>query len=82
MYEWDGVGEIDGTYGTMSTNGMNGAASVPRIVDTDGPAKRREEVVEGKPQSEKVGSSTGHIEEVCAPTTFIYLQNLTSTGTQ
>jgi hypothetical protein len=81
VHEQDGVGEVDGTNGTMSTNGMNGTASVLRIVDTNASAERKAVVVEESAQSDRTGPNKGHIQDVRVPTLSFDLQCLTSVGT-
>lgn len=80
-HERNGASEACGANGTMSTIGMNGTAPVQKVVDGDAPTKK-EEVVEDRPQNEKVGSNKGHIEDVCAIRISINLESLTSTGTR
>jgi len=81
VHEQGGVGEVDGTNGTMSTNGMNGTASVLQIVDTNASAERKEVVVEDSAQSERTEPNKGHIQDVRVPTISFDLQSLTSIGT-
>lgn len=70
-YERISSSQTNGTNGAMNESQTNGAAPVLRIVNTSATGERREEVGEGRHQSERSRSNDGYAADVCIHVLFV-----------